>query len=263
MVWTIRHIREGSRLERAWSAPRRALRSQMKLASLPPLFTCNCPSGHSLWRYKPPPPKENLVALQTTDHIRHCGSWWLISQAGYGIEGKCIWGRSQALSQWSRKWPGQGGTSYFKVNIVSPKLQSTLGLETRQFPFTAFTSVNHLFGFWLQPSWQRAPAHPWWVQSDGRCVPHPAAQSPCQPSGLTRAWLLQLGWVRKHWNRAGELRNLNSPTKRTGLQYQSEGLKSVPYSLAGNMRMHTQIHFNKHVLTMCQAYTGMINNTHP
>lgn len=68
-----------------------------KLASLSPLFTCNCPSGHRLWHYKPPPPRENLVVLQTADLIRHCGSWWLISQAGYEMEGKYIRERNQAL----------------------------------------------------------------------------------------------------------------------------------------------------------------------
>lgn len=38
--------------------------------------------------------------------------------------------------------------------------------------------------------------------------------------------------------KAGELRNLCSSIKRTGFQYQSGGLKSVPYSLAENIRIY-------------------------
>lgn len=82
-------------------------------------------------------------------------------------------------------------TTYYLLSWVNP------GIGIMAVSVCCLYLVSHPFGFWLQPSWQRAPAHPWWVQSDGRCVPHPAAQSPCQPSGVTRAWLLQLGWVRK------------------------------------------------------------------
>lgn len=116
------------------------------------------------------------------------------------------------------------------------------------------------FGFWLQPSWERAPAHPWWVQSDGRHVPHPAAQCPLQPSGVTRAWPLQLGWVRKHCEKkSGDLRKRCSSIG-TGFQYQSGDLKSVLYSLAENtIYINT---FNKHRVIMCEEYVGMIIYTY-
>lgn len=86
-----------------------------------------------------------------------------------------------------------GRDQLFQGRQRPPSWRSILGLESGRFAFAAVTQVRHPFGFWLRPSWQRAPAHPWWVQSDGRCIPHPAAQGPWQPSGVTRAWLLQLG----------------------------------------------------------------------
>lgn len=218
-----RHIRENSRLARAWSAPPRALLELEVLACLPPLFTCNCPSGHRLWHYQPPPPKENLVALQTTDSVRHCGSWWLISQSGYGMEGNGIWGGSQAGRRWSWEWPIWGGTRYFKVNnIMCPKLGqpwhwnygSSCLLPLPQWATHLASGCSHL-----------DRGH---LATHGECNQMEGAF----PTQLPKAHANHLESL-KHdcsswggWGStlkgAGELRNLCSSVKRTGLWHQPE-----------------------------------------
>lgn len=131
----------------------------------------------------------------------------------------------------AKPWGGDNGHDLYKEGPIISRSATycllswvNLGIGIAAVPVCCLYLMSHPFGFWLQPSWQRAPAHPWWVQSDGRCVPHPAAQSPCQPSGVTRAWLLQLGWVRK--------RSEESWRVKESVQFSKENW--VPISIRGS-----------------------------
>lgn len=107
---------------------------------------------------------------------------------------------------------------------------STLGLELWQFLFAAFTSwATHLVSGCSHPDRGHLPTRGECNQMEGAFPTQLPKAHANHLESLEHDCSSWGGWG-SPLKRAGELRNLCSSVKRTGLQYQSGGLKSVPYS---------------------------------